>query len=325
MLRISRCLISIHLHKDLRDGFCDCPHFKDKKLRLMECEVTQEMAKWDLNTVKLKFSTQDLDHIWLKGIIRCWLPSLGFGSQGFWGLQSDTTGHLESHLKTHPQPLPRALPTQRAALGNTDFPAVWLQASITVSYVDEMTLPSRDQHSNLFWLCSKPSSVMRAWFPTPWSDSEHQRWNERFRRREDGALPPFRCVVLGNLSPCVLRVRNGSQPRGLAIGEVFPHQPLFCISFKIGACIYSICWFVNSSSVYWLPAMCRTLGKILVMQQRTGWWHPGQGHTSPSGQTSNSWVIPTCTRREDLQVAILYRGLPAQLQGKFNDLGKSLC
>lgn len=63
MLRISRCLISIHLHKDLRDGFCDCPHFKDKKLRLMECEVTQEMAKWDLNTVKLKFSTQDLDHI----------------------------------------------------------------------------------------------------------------------------------------------------------------------------------------------------------------------------------------------------------------------
>ena len=49
----SLCRHSFNLHKDLRDGFYHCPHFKDKKLRLMECKVTQEVAKWDLNTALL--------------------------------------------------------------------------------------------------------------------------------------------------------------------------------------------------------------------------------------------------------------------------------
>lgn len=47
-----------------------------------------------------------------------------------------------------------------------------------------MTLPSRDQHSNLFWLRSKPSSVVRARFPTPkWFRVSEMRWKVSKERR----------------------------------------------------------------------------------------------------------------------------------------------
>ena len=152
--------------------------------------------------------------------IRCWLPSaqpwesrtLGFaqGYRGAWWIPCKLT---HSHSC--------GLFPQGGCLGKLTSQLCGSPASIRASYVDEMTLPSRDQCSNLSWRCSEPGLVVRAWFPTPWSDSEHQRWNERFGRREDGALATFRFVIWGYLSPCVLKMRNGSQPWSLTTGKCF--------------------------------------------------------------------------------------------------------
>lgn len=52
------CFTSLSLHKSLRDDFYYRPHFKDMKLRLAELKATQEVAKWDLNTILLSRSVE---------------------------------------------------------------------------------------------------------------------------------------------------------------------------------------------------------------------------------------------------------------------------
>lgn len=160
---------------------------------------------------------------------------------------------LESHLRTRPQPLPRALPAPQAALGSSDFPAVQLPG---FNHKPLMWMKWHSPPGTSAAICFGCVQSQAQWwgpdFP-PWSDSEHRRWNERFWSSAE-ALLTFRYAVPGYLSLSFLKVRNGSQPMGSTIGKVFSYRPLFCTYLKIDAFIYSvICWLIYLANMYWPP------------------------------------------------------------------------
>ena len=65
-------------------------------------------------------------------------------------------------IQTHPQSLLWTLPAGRLPWERVTSQLCGSPASIRASYVDEMTLPSRDQRSNMSWRCSEPGLVVRA-------------------------------------------------------------------------------------------------------------------------------------------------------------------